>query len=110
MSGDLPWVLGVGGNIAFQFLVLWLFQRADQRWFLAAIWHAVLNTSGGKFFFQLVHGNDKTRLAILMTAGYVIAAIAVFLFDRRGLEPVKEVKQRIGNRSCIKESNAESVR
>jgi len=94
MSGNLPWVLGVGGNIAFQFLVLWLFQRADQRWFLAAIWHAVLNTSGGKFFFQLVQGNDEARLAMLMTAGYVIAAIAVFLFDRRGLEPIKEVNQR----------------
>jgi hypothetical protein len=42
----------------------------------------------------LVQGNDKARLAILMTAGYVTAAIAVFLFDRRGLEPVKEVNQR----------------
>ena len=94
ISGDLPWVLGIGGNTAFQFLVLWLFQRADQRWFLAAIWHAVLNTSGGKFFFQLVQGKEEARLAVLMTAGYVIAAIAVFLFDRRGLEHVEEVNQR----------------
>jgi len=86
ISGDLPWVLGIGGNAAFQFLVLWLFQRADQRWFLAAIWHAVLNTFGGKFFFQLVQGNDEARLAMLMTAGYVIAAIAVFLVDRHGLD------------------------
>jgi len=94
ISGDLPWVLGIGGNTAFQFLVLWLFQRADQRWFLAAIWHAVLNTSGGKFFFQLVQGKEEARLAVLMTAGYVIAAIAVFLFDRRGLDRIKEVNQR----------------
>ena len=93
ISGDLPWVLGFGGNIAFQFLVLWLFQRAGQRWFLAAIWHAALNTSGGKFFFQLVQGNDKARLAVLMTVGYVIVAIAVFLVDHRRLERINEVNQ-----------------
>ena len=69
LSGDLPWVLGIGGNIAFQFLVLRLFQRTD-RWFLAAIWHAALNTAGGKFFFQLVQGKDAARLAVLMVVGY----------------------------------------
>jgi len=90
VSGDLSWVLGIGGNIAFQFLVLWLFQRADQRWFLAAIWHTVLNTFGGKFFFQLVQGNDEARLGVLMTVGYVIVAIAVFLFDHRGLGRIDE--------------------
>lgn len=92
MSGDLPWVLGIGGNIAFQFLVLWIFQRADQRWFLAAIWHAALNTSGGKFFFQLVDGTDEARLAVLMTAGYVIVALTVFFLDRNRLEQSKEVE------------------
>jgi len=92
MSGDLPWVLGIFGNIAFQFLVLWIFQRSNQRWFLAAIWHAALNTSGGKFFFQLVEGSDEARLAILMTAGYVIVALAVFFLDRNRLEQSKEVE------------------
>ena len=92
MSGDLPWALGIGGNIAFQFLVLWIFQRADQRWFLAAIWHAALNTSGGKFFFQLVDGTDEARLAVLMTAGYVIVALAVFFLDRDRFNQPKEVQ------------------
>ncbi len=90
LSGDLPWVLGIGGNIAFQFLVLWLFQRADQRWFLAAIWHATLNTFGGKFFFQLVDGTDEARLAVLMTAGYVIVALAVFFLNRNRLDQPKK--------------------
>lgn len=85
LSGELPWVLGIGGNIAFQFLMLWLFQRADQRWFLAAIWHAALNTSGGKFFFQLVEGKDEARLAVLMTVGYILVALAVFFLDRSRL-------------------------
>jgi membrane protease YdiL (CAAX protease family) len=89
LSGDLPWVLGIGGNIAFQFLVLWLFQRAEQRWFLAAIWHAALNTSGGKFFFQLVDGTDEARLAVLMTAGYILVALAVFFLDRNRLNQSK---------------------
>ena len=81
LSGDLPWVLGIGGNIAFQFLVLRLFQRTD-RWFLAAIWHAALNTAGGKFFFQLVQGKDAARLAVLMVLGYALVALAVVLFSR----------------------------
>jgi len=92
ISGDLPWVLGIGGNIAFQFLLLWLFQRADHRWFLAAIWHTTLNTVGGNFFFQLVDGSDETRLAILMTAGYVIVALAVYMLDRQRLTDTKEVQ------------------
>jgi CAAX protease family protein len=94
LSGDLPWVLGIGGNIAFQFLVLWIFQRGDQGWFLAALWHATLNTFGGKFFFQLVDGTDEARLAILMTVGYVIVALAVFFLDQSHLDQPKEVQSR----------------
>lgn len=86
LNGDLSWVLGIGGNIAFQFLLLWLFQRTNQRWFLAAIWHAMLNATGGKFFFQMVQGEDQARLGVLMTAGYVLAAVAVYLIDRRSLD------------------------
>ena len=92
LSGDLPWVLGIFGNIAFQFLVLWIFQRGNQAWFLAALWHATLNTFGGGFFFQLVDGTDEARLAVLMTAGYVIVALAVFLMDRNRLDQPKEVQ------------------
>jgi membrane protease YdiL (CAAX protease family) len=83
MSGQLPWVLGVGGNIAFQFLVTWLFVRAGGVWFLAALWHAVLNTTGGQFFFQMVQGQDQQRLGVLMTLGYVIVAVTVLLVDYR---------------------------
>ena len=91
LSGDLPWVLGIWGNIAFQFLVLWIFQRSDQRWFLAALWHTTLNTFGGKFFFQLVDGTDEAHLAVLMVAGYMIVALAVYFLDRSRLDHSKEI-------------------
>jgi CAAX protease family protein len=83
LSGGLPWVLGIGGNIAFQFLVLWIFRRSGRVWFLAAIWHAMLNATGGQFFFRMVQGPDQARLAVLMTAGYVLVALTAFLVDRR---------------------------
>lgn len=85
LHGDLSWVLGIGGNIAFQFIVLWLFQRSEV-WFLAAIWHAMLNAVGGMFFFQMVQGADQARLGALMTAGYIIVAATIFLVDRRSLK------------------------
>lgn len=87
LNGDLPWVLGVGGNIAFQFLLLWLFYRTDV-WFLAAVWHTVLNTVGGGFFFQMVEGANQTRLGVLMTLGYILTAGAVYLVMRRRPEPI----------------------
>jgi len=93
LSGDLPWVLGIVGNIAFQFLVLWIFQRSNQRWFLAALFHATLNTFGSKFFFRLVDGTDEARLAVLMVAGYVLVALTVYLLDPNRLEHSKEIAQ-----------------
>lgn len=90
LNGDLSWTLGVGGNIAFQFLLLWLFLRTKQQWFPAAVWHATLNTFGGKFFFQMVQGEDQARLGLLMTAGYILVAALVFLFDHRALNPIPE--------------------
>jgi len=83
LSGQLPWVLGVGGNIAFQFLVTWLFARSGDVWFLAALWHAVLNSTGGQFFLQMVQGQNQERLGVLMTLGHVALALAVFLADQR---------------------------
>jgi len=85
LHGDLSWALGIGGNIAFQFLMLWLFQRT-RVWFLAAIWHAMLNATSGKFFFQMVQGEDQARLGLLMTAGYILVAAVVLLVDRRNLD------------------------
>ena len=61
LSGSLPWVLGVGGNIAFQLLMMWMFVRTGGAWFLAAIWHSTLNALGGLFFFQMVEGPDKAQ-------------------------------------------------
>jgi len=90
LAGDLPWVLGIGGNTAFQFLLLWIFKRSGKVWFLAAIWHTVLNTTGGSFFFQMVQGDDQVRLAVLMTAGYVLVAVGVFLLDRHRLTRIVE--------------------
>ena len=92
MSGDLPWVLGIFGNIAFQFLVLWMFQRSNQRWFLTALSHAVLDTVGGNFFFRLVQGTDQAHLAILMATGFVIVALTVYFLDRNRLDQPKEVQ------------------
>ena len=50
-------------------------------------------STGGKFFFQMVEGEDKSRLAVLMTAAYVLAAVVVFLLDRQRLDHSLEVNQ-----------------
>jgi membrane protease YdiL (CAAX protease family) len=85
LAGSLPWVLGVVGNAAFQFLLLWIFLRSGGVWFLTAIWHAVHNVTGGEFLFQMVQGADAARLDLLVTIGYILLAVAVFLWDRRHL-------------------------
>ncbi|MGE0439999.1 MAG: CPBP family intramembrane glutamic endopeptidase [Gemmatimonadales bacterium] len=85
-TGDLSLTLGIGGNFAFQFLLLWLLVRTDS-WFLAAVWHAVLNAVSGSFFFRMVTGADQARLGTLMVAGYAAFALAVAWFDRRRLFP-----------------------
>lgn len=81
LSGELSWVLGVGGNAAFQLLLLWTFARSGGVWFLTAVWHGVLNTAG-QFFFQMVQAGDQARLGLLMTAGYVVLAAVILLTDR----------------------------
>jgi hypothetical protein len=82
LSGDLPWTLGVGGNLAFQFLLLDLFRRSGGAWLPAAFWHTMLNTTGGAFFFQMVEGEDRERLGLLFTAAYVAAAVVVAMIGR----------------------------
>jgi hypothetical protein len=83
LTGDLPYVLGIVGNAAFQFLLLWMFRRSGGAWFLAAIWHAMLNTTGGAFFFQMVQGVDQERLGVLFAGVYALAAVVVLIVDRR---------------------------
>jgi len=85
LQGDLSLTMGIGGNFAFQFLVLWVYRRTGV-WLLAAIWHATLNTVGGQFLFHMVSGPDRDRLGLLMVAGYVLLAVAVWVLDRRRLE------------------------
>ena len=82
LHGDLTWTLGVGGNVAFQFLVLSLVRRSGT-WFPAAIWHATLNTIGGSFIFRMVAGPDQARLGLLMVGGYALLAIAAWAFDSK---------------------------
>ena len=90
MTGQLSWTLGIVGNIAFQFLLLWLFRRSGGVWLLAAIWHAMFNATSGGFFFHMVQGPDQARLGLLFTAAYVLMAAAVYLFDRRNLDSADE--------------------
>jgi len=75
--------------------VLWVYQRSGGAWFLAAIWHALLNVAGSQFFFQMVQGEDQARLGVLMSAGYLFAAGAVFLLDRRRLVRTTKVEQQL---------------
>ena len=90
ITGQLPWTMGIGGNIAFQFLMLWLFRRSSGVWLLAAVWHAMLNATSGGFFFQMVQGPDQARLGLLFTAAYVLVAAAVYLFDHSNLDMADE--------------------
>ncbi len=90
INGQLSWTLGIGGDIAFQFLMLWLFRRSGRVWLLAAIWHAVLNTTAGGFFFHMVQGQDQTRLGLLFTIAYVLMAATVYLFDHSHLDSADE--------------------
>jgi membrane protease YdiL (CAAX protease family) len=85
LSGELDPIVGIIGNFAFQFLVLWLWRRTGI-WWLAAIWHATLNIVGSQFLFRMVEGADQVRLGVLMVAGYVVLGLAVWIYDLRRLE------------------------
>jgi hypothetical protein len=76
LSGEMPWVMGIVGNAAFQLVLLRMLQASDGRWSLAAVWHATLNAFGGGFFFPMVTGADRERLGLLLAAGYVVVAAA----------------------------------
>jgi len=82
LTGALPWVIGLGGVIAFQFIVVWIYHRSSGVWILAAIWHAAVNTTGGQHFFRMVNGDDQFRLGVIMTALYVVAAAIIFIVER----------------------------
>jgi membrane protease YdiL (CAAX protease family) len=92
ISGDLPWSVGLVAQSAFQFIVLWMYLRTRGVWFLAALWHAMLNTVGSEYFFPMVDGDDKARLWLLMNAAYALVAIAVFVVDRHRLAPASRLR------------------
>lgn len=80
LTGDMPWFLGVAGNLGFQLLMLIVMQRSKGRWSQVAVWHAMLNAFGGAFFFGMVTGDDKLRLGVLLGAAYAtLAAVAAGL-------------------------------
>jgi len=81
LEGDLSPVVGIGGNFAFQYVVLWLYRRTGV-WFLAAIWHTVLNTVSGSFLFRMVDGPDQTRLGLLLVIAYGLLALTLAALDR----------------------------
>ena len=82
MTGELQWVMVVG-MVGIQVLILWMYLRSGGRWFPAALFHAVLNTVGGPFFFGMVEGEDLARLAIIFSVCYALLAIVVLFADRR---------------------------
>ncbi len=75
ISGDMPWMVWLVGNGAFQLVVLQLMRRSNGAWSLAAVWHATLNAFGGAFFFTMVTGADKERLGTLLALSYAVLAL-----------------------------------
>ncbi len=70
LTGEMPWFMGIAGNLGFQLLVLIVMQRSKGNWSQAAVWHAMLNAFGGAFFFGMVAGDDKLRLGVLLGVAY----------------------------------------
>ena len=84
LTGELPWFIGIVGNMAFQFLLLWTFRRSGV-WFLAALWHTVHNTVSAEFLSPMMAGPDRARFGIIFVMGYVLVAVVVWVVDRRRL-------------------------
>jgi hypothetical protein len=83
LNGEMPWVVGIVGNAAFQMIVLQMFVASGGRWSLAAVWHATLNTFGGAFFFGMVTGADQSRLFLLLAIAYALVAVLAVVLGRR---------------------------
>ncbi len=76
LNGEMPWVMGIVGNAAFQMILLQLFMLS-RSWFPTAVWHATLNAFGGAFLFTMVSGADKERLGQLLAIAYAVLAISI---------------------------------
>jgi membrane protease YdiL (CAAX protease family) len=87
VTGEMPWLMGIVGNAAFQMLLLLLFTADGGSWAPAAVWHATLNAFGGAFFFTMVAGTDRDRLGLLLSGAYAVLAVAALVArGRRGDE------------------------
>ncbi len=75
LTGDMPWFMGIAGNLGFQLLMLIVMQRSNGNWSQVAVWHAMLNAFGGAFFFGMVTGNDNLRLGVLLGVAYAALGI-----------------------------------
>ncbi len=94
LNGEMPWVVGIVGNAAFEMIVLQLFVATGGRWCLAAVWHATLNAFGGAFFFTMVTGADQDRLGLLLSGAYaLVAVLAVVLARRRVTVPATDAQR-----------------
>jgi membrane protease YdiL (CAAX protease family) len=88
ITGEMPWLMGIVGNAAFQMLLLLLFTANGGRWAPAAVWHATLNAFGGAFLFAMISGADRVRLGLLLAAAYAVLAVVVIVVRRRREVPV----------------------
>lgn len=85
ITGELPIMLGLVGNAAFQFALLWIYTKSKRVWLLAAIWHAMLNAVSGNYFFLKVEHTDNLRLGAIMSLAYVALALVIYFLDRKNL-------------------------
>jgi membrane protease YdiL (CAAX protease family) len=95
ISGELPWVVGIVANAAFQMIVLQMFVGSGGYWTPAAVWHATLNTFGGAFLFGMVTGADQYRLFLLLTLAYCGIAAAAVALGRRRTRAVGDVEEAV---------------
>ena len=89
LNGEMPWVMGIVGNAAFQMILLQLFVASGRRWSPAAVWHATLNAFGGAFLFAMVSGADRDRLGLLLAGAYAVLAVASLLLLPPGRTPAE---------------------
>lgn len=83
INGELSWYLGIVGNVSFTMVMFLVFRASNGQWWLVAVWHAVLNATGGLGLFSMATGDDRTRLEVMLGVVYTIIAVAGYLAWRR---------------------------
>jgi membrane protease YdiL (CAAX protease family) len=95
INGEMPWVVGIVANAAFQMIVLQMFVASGGDWTPAAVWHATLNTFGAGFFFAMVTGADQYRLFLLLTLAYCLLAVVAVVLGRRRTRALGDVEDAV---------------